>query len=330
MVWNSVTQKMLQGAKPTMANNTGHTIASNLLYSGRIINGLRANGLTPILPEESRNITNSDTSYLELVRQVISDKSVDDAFSGQPVGVNTATEFLERKKNTTLKLFSLLEGWKDLERQMARLRIASIFTKWTKPEEQYYFKDVMEIRDGVEKITGKEKTPSIKRVHRTELVKTKMRDTGKEGLRDIRFSSSNEMPKKEDITGIMKEEDVMTKKYKKPTRITYINSESLSRLFDWTWFIDIRSAREDESHLDLMVYIDAKTRIAQLFPESLNKDYTLQKIANIQNEDVDKAYNKDKPQAQQAVDSMAQSTGQAVKNPLENVKADQLSLASPL
>jgi hypothetical protein len=42
-VWNSMAQKMDQSAKPTMANNTGHTIASNLLYSGRIINGLRAN-----------------------------------------------------------------------------------------------------------------------------------------------------------------------------------------------------------------------------------------------------------------------------------------------
>lgn len=98
------------------------------------------------------------------------------------------------------------------------------------------------------------------------------------------------MPKEDDMYEMAKEEDKLTKEYKKPTRITYLNSESLSRLFDWNWFIDIRSAREDESHLDLMVYIDAKTRVSQLFPDSLNKDYTLQKIANIQNEDVDRAY----------------------------------------
>jgi len=109
IVWNSITQKMMQSAKPTLANNTGHTIAPGLLYSGRLINGLRANGLTPVLPEESRNITSSDTAYVEMVRQIISDKSVDDAFSGEPVGVNTATEFLERKKNTIMKLFSVLE-----------------------------------------------------------------------------------------------------------------------------------------------------------------------------------------------------------------------------
>lgn len=305
MVWNGVTQKMLQGVKPTMANNTGHTIASNLLYSGRLINGLRSGGLTPVLPEESRNITNSDTAFIELVKGIISDKSIDDAFSGQPVGVNTATEFLERKKNTTLKLFSLIEGWKDVERQLARLRIASIFSKWTTPEEQYYFKDIVEIKDGIETITGKEKTPSKKRVHRTELVKTKLRQTGQEGYKDIRFLPSDEMPEEDDMDEIAKEEDKLTKEYKKPTRITYLNSESLSRLFEWNWFIDVRSAREDESHLDLMVYIDAKTRVAQLFPDSLNKDYTLQKIANIQNEDFEKAYLSQKAPAQQAVDSMS-------------------------
>lgn len=117
------------------------------------------------------------------------------------------------------------------------------------------------------------------------------------------------MPDEEDIDEIAKEEDRLTKEYKKPTRITYLNSESLSRLFEWNWFIDVRSAREDESHLDLMVYIDAKTRISQLFPDSLNRDYTLQKIANIQNEDFEKAFNSQKPQAQQAVDSMSAMKG---------------------
>jgi hypothetical protein len=90
---------------------------------------------------------------------------------------------------------------------------------------------------------------------------------------------------------LAKEEDTLSKKYGKPTRISYINSEMMSRLFDWHWYIDIRQSKEDDSHLDLMVYIDAKTRISQLFPNSLNQDYTLQKIAKIQNEPMDKAYN---------------------------------------
>ena len=57
IVWNSIAQKMLQSAKPTLANNTGHVISSDLIYSGRIVNGIRAAGLEPILPETSRTIT---------------------------------------------------------------------------------------------------------------------------------------------------------------------------------------------------------------------------------------------------------------------------------
>lgn len=113
----------------------------------------------------------------------------------------------------------------------------------------------------------------------------------------------------------------MTKKYGKQTRISYVNSERLSRLFDWFWVIDIRQAREDDSHLDLMVYIDAKTRVAQLFPNSLNKDYTLQKIAKIQNEDVEKAYNKDKPQGMADVGAMQEAAPSMpeIKNPVDSV-----------
>lgn len=67
-----------------------------------------------------------------------------------------------------------------------------------------------------------------------------------------------------------------------------------------------------------MMYIDAKTRVSQLFPNSLNKDYTLQKIAKIQHEDVDKAYMKENP-AQELAAGGPQTPapeGAAVANPM--------------
>lgn len=67
-----------------------------------------------------------------------------------------------------------------------------------------------------------------------------------------------------------------------------------------------------------MMYIDSKTRVNQLFPNSLNKDYTLQKIAKIQHEDVDKAYMKENPA--QALTAGGPQTpapgGAAVPNPM--------------
>lgn len=317
LVWNSIAQKMAQSAKPTLANNTGHVISSDLLYSGRIVNWLRANGLLPVLPEESRTITNSDTAFVEMVRQIISEKSFDASFTGGQVDADTATEMLEQKKNTIMKLFSLLEWWKNLEEQLSRLRIANIYTKWTKPEEVPIFEDVKWIVDGIETVIGKE--TKTKKVYKKETIQTKFKESGKSGVREVRFFwPDDKVPESEDdIYALAKEEDNLSREYGKQTRISYINSERLSRLFDWFWVIDIRQAREDDSHLDLMVYIDAKSRVAWLFPGSLNKDYTLQKIAKIQNEDVEKAYNKDQPQGMADVGAAQQLPW--MKNPVQSV-----------
>lgn len=42
MVYNSIVQKLSQSAKPTMGNNSGKLIPKGILYSGRLIQGIRA------------------------------------------------------------------------------------------------------------------------------------------------------------------------------------------------------------------------------------------------------------------------------------------------
>ncbi len=177
-------------------------------------------------------------------------------------------------------------------------------------------------------IVGKKDTPSYKNKYRNELVDTKFKDTGKKGMRDIRFvGSTDTVPdpsNPDEMQNMVNEEERLSKKYGKPTRISYLDADELSRLFEWHWYIDIRQSREDDSHLDLMVYIDAKTRIASLFPDSLNKEYTLTKIAKIQNEDVDKAYQTDNPQASM---NGVMEDAKAIPNPMDKVMAHSTSLA---
>jgi hypothetical protein len=286
-VYNSVVQKMLQSAKPTMGNNTGRLIPSWLLYSSRLIQGLRANMLEPLLPAESRTITNSDTAFIEIVKGIINDKSVDDAFSGEPIGVKTATEMLERKKNTIMKLFALVEGMIEFEEQMSKLRISSIFSKWTVPEESPYFEEQENIVDGVKSVI---KVPKTRKGYKKEIIPTQFKETGKEWFRDVRFRSHEE--KLPDVYDMAKEEDEMEKKLGKPVRISLLEVESLSRLFDWTWKVEVRAKQDEDSKLERMTYLDNKQRIANLFGvEVLNKEYTLQKIAQMDSEDPEKAYN---------------------------------------
>ena len=92
------------------------------------------------------------------------------------------------------------------------------------------------------------------------------------------------------------EEDDMSDKLGKPVRITFLEVESLSRLFDWTWKVEIRAKQDDDSKLEKMTYLDSKQRVANLFGvEALNREYTLQKVAQFDGEDVDKAYNSTPP-----------------------------------
>lgn len=63
----------------------------------------------------------------------------------------------------------------------------------------------------------------------------------------------------------MKEEDKLSKDVGKPVRITYIDVEQISKLMDWSWNIDVRAKKETDSQLEMLTYLDNKTRVAQLF-----------------------------------------------------------------
>lgn len=317
MAYNAVAQKMSQSAKPTMSNNSGKVIPKWLLFSGRLVQGVRAGQFEALLPPESRTITNSDNSFLETVRQVLNDKSIDDAFTWDPVDVKTATAFLERKKNTVMKLFSMVEWLAEFEEQRARLRIASIYSKWTVPEETTAYEEVQETVDWVKQLFKK---PIKKREYRKEFVPTKFRESGKDGFRDIRFHGMWEkLPAGEEIA---KYEDDMSEKIGKPVRLTYIEAESISRLFEWNWKIDVIQKLEEDEKLDKITYLDNKMRIANLFGvDVLNKEYTLQRYAAMDGEDPDKAYvTQPEQQMWEPMQPPMNTAGSpAIRNPMESI-----------
>lgn len=310
-VYNAVVQKMLQSGKPTMGNNTGYQLPQGLLYSGRLIAGLRANQLEPLLPIESRTITATDTQFIDIVKTIMNDKTVDDAFSGEPVGIKTATELLERKKNTILKLFNLVQGLMDLEEQLARLRISSIYSHWTLSEEVPVKKQVEKEIDGIKKILEE---VWYERKHKKALVSTQFKKSGKSGYRSIRFMSWMENAP----TGyeVAKEEDAMSDSYGKDVRISYLDSEQLSNLMRWKWDIEIISRQADENELEKTTYLDGKQRIVNLFwPDVLNREYTLEKVARIDGEEAERAYNLETPQPQE----MAAPEWSTTKSPIPSL-----------
>jgi hypothetical protein len=329
-VYQSMIQKMLQSAKPTMANRSGKILPKGLLYSSRLISGLRAGQFEPLLPTESRTITNSDATFLQIVKSVIGDKTVDDTFAGQNVDTKTATEYLQRQKNTIMKLYSLVLGLQNLEEQLARLRIYSILSKWTQPEEDMVFDDIKEVVDGVWKTVGKAEQPRVVKNYREVLVENKIkRDGSKKGFVYIKFhGEEDELPEPDEdgnCWDILDLESMMTKKMGKQVRLEYLNADRLADLFDYIWKIDIIAKKDDDSRMEVMSFIDILTKVTNLFPDAPNRENVLREVGTKLNQDPEKIFNLEPQQVEQS--QMAQQQqAPVIPNPMNKTNRNQMTM----
>lgn len=327
MVYQSMVQKMLQSAKPTMGNRSGRVIPNGLLYSSRLISGLRAGHFEPLLPAESRSITNSDTAFYQVVKQIMADKTVDDTFAGQNVDTKTATEYLQRQKNTIMKLYSIVEGVRMLEEQLIRLRIYSVLNHWTKPESKEIMKDIYGTTpEGVYDVIGQEKA-TVNKYKEVLVENTLKRDGGKDGVAIIRFHGDKDELPEADSEGhrwdILDEENMLSKKHGKQVRIEYLNADRLSRLFDYFWKVDVIAGKSGDSTMETMTYIDIMTRVANLFPDAPNREGVLRKISENLDVDPEKNFNLEAPQQQPQPD---QGQGAVIPNPLNKTMRNEMSM----
>jgi len=317
--YEALMKKLMQSAEPTLTNRTGKVLPRNFMQPSKVHTGLRANDLEPLLPPETRTITNSDTAFFGIVREILNTKTVEDAFSGGSEGSGTATEFLEQKKNTIGKLFQVIAGVKNLEEDLAKLRIANIITHWTKAKEEAKYEETLELVEGVMTVTGKKLIPGkTSKKYRTETVKTKLKQENKQGIRVVRFHGVDDLlpsPREQ-----QREEDKMEKEYKSPVRISYLNAQEFLKTLYWHWKINIIPRSTDGSKLELLTYLDNKQRIANLFGiDAIQRDYTLQRVATMNDEEYDKAYVPSSQQAQ--LQQMQSDLGKkgTERNPLESV-----------
>lgn len=329
-VYQSMIQKMLQSAKPTMANRSGKILPKGLLYSSRLVSGLRAGQFEPLLPAESRTITNSDATFLQIVKAVMADKTVDDTFAGQTVDTKTATEYLQRQKNTIMKLYSLVLGLQNLEEQLARLRIYSILSKWTEAEEDMVFDDIKEVIDGVWKTVGKSETPTKVKNYREVLVENKIkRDGGKKGFVYIKFhGDEDELPEADEdgnCWDILDLESMMSKKMGKQVRVEYLNADRLAQLFDFLWKIDIIAKKDDDSRMEVMSFIDTLTRVTNLFPDAPNREHVLREIGTKLDQDPEKLFNLEPQQVEQAQLAQGQQSP-VIANPMNKTNRNEMSM----
>lgn len=283
-VLRAMVGKAWQSFNPALGTKSGNNLSKDIIKANTLTSGIKKDDIFTILPEQLLSISNGDVSMFNILKEIINEKSVTDSFSGQNTEANTATEVINQKKQTMIKLISLIDGVKNLERRLVFLRIYNILVNYTKSQDVVFNEEVKEIIDGVEMITKKTKSSKKYKKFNT---KTSFQD-GKKGQKITEFVGDDfEYPSVRDQ---IRYEDDMTKKYGMETRISYINAEWLRKL-QAIFNIDIIVSPDTDDNMQLLMFIDNLTRVANMFGvEVFKKDYVLQRISVKMNEDFDKLF----------------------------------------
>jgi hypothetical protein len=281
--------KAWQSYKPALGNKSGNVLSRDIVNANQITHGIKQNDIFTILPQQLLSITNGDVSMFELVKQVINEKSTTDSYAGQTVsGTATATEIVNQQKQTMLKLASLIDGVRSLEKRLILLRIYNIVTNWTKSEEAPVYDETVEVVDGVHMVTGKKINPLKKEKKFKQFATDTSFTDGKKGTKISKFIGNEE--KLPSVREQIQIEDKMAEDYGKPVRMSYINAEWLRQL-EVIWNVDVIVSSDTDDQMQLLMFMDNLARIAKLFGVQVFKqDYVLQRIAGKMNEDPDKLF----------------------------------------
>lgn len=282
--------KAWQSFRPALGNRSGNVLSRDIVNSNQITHGIKPNDIFTILPQQLLSVTNGDVSMFELIKGIISDKSVTETFAGQTTTTTaTATEIVNQQKQTMLKLASIIDGVRGLEKRLILLRIYNLIANWTKHTESPYYEEIMQVVDGVQTITGKKIDP-IKKVKRyqKQSVETTL-PNGKKGIKVAQFHGQDEpLPS---VREQIKMENDMADEYGKPVRLSFINADWLRNL-QAIWNIEVIVSSDTDDQMQLLMFIDNLTRVAKLFGVQVFKqDYVLQRIALKMSEDFDKMFN---------------------------------------
>ena len=308
--------KAWQSYRPTLGNRSGNVLSHDVIASGQIIHGIKQNDLFPVLPAQLLTLTTGDISMFQMVKEMINDKSVTDSYSAQTQQNNTtATQIINEQKQTMLKLGASIDGIKSLEKRLILLRIYNIIVNWTKANESPLEEEVIEVVDGIQTVTGKKVNPLKTEKKYKKFTQEKSFDDGKSGYKMTEFVGND--AKLPTVREQVNMEEDLAEQYGKPVRLSYINAEWL-RMIRAIWDIGVTVQSDQDDQMQLLVFLDNITRIAQTFGVGVFKqDYVLQRISSKMSEDFDKMFN--------VQDMMSQITGMKdemstqVKNPNQQI-----------
>lgn len=259
--------KTRQSFKPPMANNTGKTLSSRILYPGKFTPDIDGNKLKPII--EANGVTQSEFAAIQFIKEIIDGKSIAPIMEGQqPQGDPTARQVVEQKQQSLLKLGVAILGVINLEKRMCKLRLLNIIEHWTKPIDRRV--------DGVKQ--------ELVDVYRTLTVDSEF-ENSQRGKRIIRMIP-NEPPEDEQV---MAEEDILEMSRGVPHRIVHLNPEQL-RNMELMWHMEITPEEKDTSELRKALFGDNLREAIEFFGPSVNLEYFKEMWSSVNSMNMQKAF----------------------------------------
>jgi hypothetical protein len=253
--------------KPPLANNTNRILSRKIFLPGTITPGINVKDIQPI--SEAKGVTQAQFATFELIKKIIDQKTVSPVFTGEgEKGTQTATEIIELKRQSMMKLGLVVWGISNLERHLAYLRLNNIVEYWTKPVDQKIDKFKNQLVNIYRRVT--------------------VDSVDEEGLgvkKVIEFQPSITKTSEQ----VMAEEEIMSwggQRYRK----IYLDPE-MFRQMKFNWYITITPTEGNNDELNRVLFNRAIAEGFALFtPQAFNLDYLKERWAMYNKQDPKKLF----------------------------------------
>lgn len=116
--------KMKQSAYVPSVNNTGKFMSAGVYEPGSMSEGFQADKIQKLI--EDPGIKPADFSLLQLIKEIINDKSINPVLEGQAGGSNTLGEYMDKTRKAMLKIGYVFDAVVNWEKQKALLRFYNL------------------------------------------------------------------------------------------------------------------------------------------------------------------------------------------------------------
>lgn len=263
--------RLRQMMEPPKANNTGTVLSRKIFYPGNITDDLNPALLQDIIP--NNQIGAGEFQVFGMIKQIVNEMTMNPIMSGQnPGGKQTATQVLQEKQQSLMKLGYAIYGILAFERDLTWLRIYNLLANLTKP-----------IDERIDEVTEE-----LTEVYSTMTIKEK--DEQGEYLRVIDFNEEGvaKMPEQLDAEAqIMSTPEL-------PVQKVYMNPKMIqSQFLTWKFYIDITPTPKETSELQTAIFTENIMKAKQLFgPQATNDEYLKGRFAVMNKEDPQKYWAK--------------------------------------